>query len=55
MHRIMMWMMYQHEKRIPRDQWTTDTRMFNETYGGAVDMVDFQTLTPIMASLGVAD
>ena len=55
MHRIMMWMMYQHEKRIPRDQWTTDTRMFNETYGGAVDMVDFRTLTPIMASLGVAD
>lgn len=55
MHRIMMWMMYQHEKRIPRDQWTTDTRMFNETYGGAVDMVDFRTLTPIMAALDVAD
>ena len=54
-HRIMMWMMYQHEKRIPRDQWTTDTRMFNETYGGAVDMVDFRTLTPIMAALDVAD
>lgn len=47
-HRIMMWMMYQHEKRVPRDRWTTDTRLFNETYGGSVDMVDFETLPPIV-------
>ncbi|WP_033507688.1 flavodoxin domain-containing protein [Bifidobacterium pullorum] len=50
-HRAMMWMMWQHEKRVPEDEWTDDTRMFNETYGGAVDMVDFATLQPIVDEL----
>ncbi|GAA0639670.1 flavodoxin domain-containing protein [Bifidobacterium pullorum] len=50
-HRAMMWMMWQHEKRVPEDEWTDDTRMFNETYGGAVDMVDFATLRPVLDAI----
>ena len=50
-HRILMKMMYSQAMKTPDDKLTAEARAIKETYGQAVDYVDFDTLNPVVEAL----
>ena len=47
-HRILMKLMYSQAIKTPDDKLTAEARAIKETYGQAVDFVNFETLKPII-------
>ena len=50
-HRTMMWMMYQHLKKLPENERPDDAQAIIDTYNSKVDFVDFDSLAPIEEAL----
>lgn len=50
-HKLMMAMFIRFLKKKPRETMDPDTRTMVDTYGGAVDFVDLDTLAPLIAQL----
>lgn len=51
-HRLLMKMMNAQAQKTPQEQLTAESRAIKETYGQAVDFVDFKTLEPVVIALG---
>ena len=47
-HRILMKMMYSQATKTPEDKLTAEAKAIKETYGQAVDFVNFDTLNPVV-------
>ena len=47
-HRILMKMMYSQAMKTPDDKLTAEAKAIKETYGQAIDFVNFDTLTPLV-------
>ena len=47
-HRILMKMMYSQATKTPEDKLTAEAKAIKETYGQAVDYVNFDTLNPVV-------
>lgn len=52
-HRILMKMMYSQAKKTPDDKLTAEAKAIKETYGQAVDFVNFETLKPVVEALNL--
>ena len=50
-HRILMKMMYSQATKTPDDKLTAEAKAIKETYGQAVDFVNFDTLSPVVEKL----
>ena len=52
-HRILMKMMYSQAMKTPDDKLTAEAKAIKETYGQAVDFVNFETLKPVVEALNL--
>ena len=50
-HRILMKLMYSQAIKTPDDKLTAEARAIKETYGQAIDFVNFDTLKPVLEAL----
>ncbi len=52
-HKLMMRLLYGRLKKVPAEERSAQEKMIYETYGQAVDFVDFSTLDPLISDLAV--
>ena len=50
-HRILMKLMYSQAMKTPDEKLTAESRAIKETYGQAIDFVNFDTLKPVLEAL----
>ena len=50
-HRILMKLMYSQAIKTPDDKLTAEAKAIKETYGQAIDFVNFDTLKPVLEAL----